>query len=98
MKVMDFLNTKGDAWGIKYYNAAYMVYTPSLQDNIIKIKFLKDGESGCYHIFTDSVKDVKADNMRLSDIKRYCARTMDCKQCIIKTFCDNNFKTLPNRW
>lgn len=98
MKVMDFLDTKGDAWGIKYYNADYKVYTPSLQDNIVKIKFLNNGKSGCYHIFTDSVKDVEVDNMTIADIKKYCKEDADCGNCVIHEFCLNNFCVIPRAW
>lgn len=98
MKVMDFLDTKGDAWGIKYYNAVYNEYTPCLQDNIIKIKFLKSGESGGYHIYTDSDKDVEVDKMTISDIKKYCVNIVDCRECAIKEFCTKSFNLMPRKW
>lgn len=98
MKVMDFLDTKGDAWGIKYYNAVYNEYTPCLQDNIIKIKFLKSDKSGSYHIYTDSDKDVTIDKMTISDIKKYCAQATDCERCLIHEFCLNAFCVIPRKW
>lgn len=98
MKVMDFLDVKGDAWGIKYYNSILNEYEPSLQDTIKSVRFLKSGESGAYHVYTDSLKDFNIDNVSIADVKKYCAQTMDCKQCVIREFCNKNIKTCPNKW
>lgn len=99
MKVIDFLQLKNDTYGVRYFNNFSIEYTPSPDDNIAGISFHKSDVSGKseYHIFTDSVKNVKIDNMTIGNIKRYCKETV-CEQCPIHEFCLNAFSVIPRKW
>lgn len=98
MKVIDFLNIKDDAWGIMYFNSIGKQYVPSLQDNIVKIKFLKNDESGKYNIYTDSNKDIIIDCLTIDEVKKYCTQVIDCRECVIKEFCTKSFNLIPRKW
>lgn len=98
MKVQDFLDIKGDNWGIKYYNSIHHEYEPNLQDGIVSVKFFKNGESGEYQVYTDSVKNCNVDNMSIGEIKKYCTDTVDCRKCGIKEFCEKSFGLMPRKW
>lgn len=100
MKVIDFLQLKNDNYGVIYYNTFSVEYTPNPNDNITGIAFHKSDVSGksTYHIFTDSVNEVKVDNMKIADIKKYCKEKTLCEHCEIHEFCLNNFCIIPRKW
>lgn len=100
MKVQDFLDIKSDGWSVKYFNKDKEEYVPSLQDNIIAIKFSKsDADSvPMYQVFTDAEPPIRVADLTIDNIKSYCNEITNCKKCKLASFCKENFMTPPDIW